>query len=152
MGGGRKIIEVQGDVLQIEPDHPRRRKLDGEREAVDAAADLSEETTGAIGIERFRRSGAGSLSEQAHCRARVDLRTARISTHHRQWFESVAQLVQGPQRLPTGREHTKAWEPSGEVFDEVGHGGHDVLAVVEHEQDITFGQPLGERILVGLTP
>jgi hypothetical protein len=26
-----------------------------------------------------------------------------------------------------------------------------MLAVVEHEQYITFGQPVGERILVGLT-
>jgi hypothetical protein len=45
----------------------------------------------------------------------------------------------------------KAREPSGEAIHEIGHGGHHVLAVVEHEQDITFGQPAGERILVGLT-
>ena len=39
-----QIVEVKGDVLQIEPDHPCGRELDGEREAIDAAADLSEQT------------------------------------------------------------------------------------------------------------
>ena len=37
------------------------------------------------------------------------------------------------------------------ALDEISHGGHHVFTVVEHEQDITIGQPLGERILVGLT-
>ena len=145
-----QIIEVKEDVLQIEPDHSCGRKLDGERETVDAAADLPEETTSAIGVERCLCPGAGSLSKQAHRRARVDLLTARIAAHHVQWLESVAQLVQGPQRLSTRREDTKAWETSGEGLYEVGHGGHHVLAVVEHEQDVTFGQPVGQRILVGL--
>src|ERR1035441_10353115 len=98
---------MKGDVLQIEPDHQCRRKLDGEREAIDAAADVSEEMTRAIGVERCLRPGACSLSEQAHRRARVDLRTACVTAHHRQGCESIAQLVQGPQRLSTRSEHTK---------------------------------------------
>jgi hypothetical protein len=142
---------VNGDVLQIEPDHPCRRKLDREREAIDAAADLSEETTRGVGVERRLRPGACSLPEQAHRRARVDIGTARVPAHHRQWCESVAQLVQCPQRLSTRREHTKAREPGGEALDEIGHRGRHVLAVVEHDQDIAFGQPVGERILIGLT-
>ena len=148
---GEQIVEVKGDVLQVESDYSCRSKLDGEREAIDAATDLSEETTCAIGVERGLGPGPGSLSEQAHRRVRVDLHTACIWAHYRQWCEPVAQLVQGPERLSTRREHTKAWESSGEALDEVGHGGHHVLTVVEHDQDIAFGQPVGERILVGLT-
>jgi len=65
--------------------------------------------------------------------------------------ESIAQLVQSPQRLSTRRNHTKAWESSGKAVDEVGHGGQHMLTVVEDEQDITVCQPLCERILVGVT-
>jgi|NGEPerStandDraft_6_1074524.scaffolds.fasta_scaffold54009_1 hypothetical protein len=50
-----QIIEVNGDVLQIEPDHPCRGKLDRKRQAIDAAADLSEQTPRAIGVERRLR-------------------------------------------------------------------------------------------------
>ena len=41
---------------------------------------------------------------------------------------------------------------ASEVVDEIGHRRHDVLAVVEHQQDIAIGQPLGERVLVRLAP
>ena len=121
-GTNRTDHRGEGDVFQVESAYSCRREFDGEREAIEAATDPPKENTCAIGVERCLRSGASSLSEQAHPRVRVDLRTARIWAHHRQWCESVAQLVQDPQRLPTRREHTEAWEPSGEALNEVSHG------------------------------
>ena len=43
-------------------------------------------------------------------------------------------------------------EPRRETLDEIGHGRRHVLAVVEHQQDISFSEPVAERILEGLTP
>ena len=54
-------------------------------------------------------------------------------------------------REPRNASGTKNTHPGGQALDEIGHGGHHVLAVVQHEQDVTLGQPLGERALVGLT-
>ena len=40
---------AQGAGKRDQPDHPRRRELDGQRETVDAAADLPDEVDRAIG-------------------------------------------------------------------------------------------------------
>ena len=92
-----------------------------------------------IAVERSLGTGAGSLLEQAD---RVGLR---------QRCEPVVHLVDDPQRLAARREDVEPREAGGEILDEIGHRRHDVLAVVEHQQDIAIGQPAGERFLVRLT-
>ena len=127
------------DVLQVESDHPRRGELDRERKPVDAAADLPDELAGPIAVERSLCTGAGSLLEQAD---RVGLR---------QRCKPVVHLVDDPKRLAARREDVEPREAGGEILDELGHSRHDVLAVVEHQEDIAIGQPAGERFLVRLT-
>lgn len=141
---------MRGDVLRIEAGHARGGELDRERKPVDAAADLSEETAGALGVERPARTRTGALSEQLNRGARRDLLEARVRTNHRQRGESVGQLAVDPQWLSTRRENSKTGKSRRQRFEEIGDGGHDVLAVVDHEEHIAFGQPAGERILVGL--
>ena len=87
-----------------------------------------------------RTAGHGSISARAS-----------VGTRHRQRCQSVVQLVHDPQRLATRREHVQAREPSDQLLDELGHRRDDMLAVVEHEQQITIRQPSGERIHIGLT-
>jgi hypothetical protein len=53
-------------------------------------------------------------------------------------------------RLSARRQHAKPRQARGEGVDQVGDGRHHVLAVVEHEQNVPIGQPLGERVLVGV--
>ena len=142
---------MPGDVLQIETDRHSRRQLDGERETVDATADLANELHCAIAVQRRVRPGARSFPEELHRSTRVDLGAARVGNRHRQRCESVIQLVHGPQRLATRRKHMKTREPCGELVDQMGHRRHHVLAVFEHEQEITVRQPSSERIHVRLT-
>jgi len=40
--------------------------------------------------------------------------------------------------------------PGFSAIDQIGDGGHHVLAVVDEEQDITFGEPVRERLFVRL--
>jgi len=75
----------------------------------------------------------------------------QLELRHHQRCQSVVQLIHDPQRLATRRKHVKAREPSDQLLDELGHRRDDVLAIVEHEQQITVRQPSGERIHVGLT-
>ena len=126
---------------RIEAGHARGGELDREREPVDAAADLSEESTGALGVERSARTRTGALSEQLNRGARRDLLEARVRTHHRQRGESVGHLAVDPQGLSTRRENSKPRESRRQRVNEIGDGGHDVLAVVDHEQHIAFGEP-----------
>ncbi len=135
-----QVVEVPRNVLQVESDHPRRGQLDREREPVDASADLPDQFTRPIAVERSLCTSAGSLLKQAD---RVRLRQPR---------QPVVHLVHDPQRLSTRGEHVEAREPPEEAVDEIGDGGHNVLAVVEHYQDISVGKPLGERVLVRAAP
>ena len=139
-----------GDVLRIEAGHARGGELDGEREPVDAAADLSEEAAGALGVERPARARPGALSEQLNRAARRDLLEAHVRTHHGQRSKPVGHLAVDPQGLSTGRENAKPRQSRRQRGGEIGDGGHDVLAVVDHEQHIAFGEPARERVLVGL--
>jgi hypothetical protein len=41
-------------------------------------------------------------------------------------------------------------EPRGQRVDDVSNGGNHVLAVVDHEQDIPFGETESECILIRL--
>ena len=59
-------------------------------------------------------------------------------------------LALDPQWLSTRRENSKPGESRRQRVDEISNRGYDVLAVVDHEQHIAFGQPAGERIFVGL--
>ena len=81
----------------------------------------------------------GSLLEQAH---RVGLR---------QRCKPVVHLVDDPERFAARREDVESREAGGEILDELGHSRHDVLAVVEHQENIAIGQPASERFLVRLT-
>jgi hypothetical protein len=132
------IIEVQGNVLEIEAGHARRCQLDGEREAVDAAADLTDETAGAIRAERTPRADARSLPKQTHRGALGDLFEARFLAHYGQRRESVAKLALDPERLSTGGEHSQTGQPRGQAVDQVSDGRYHVLAVGEEQQDIAL--------------
>ena len=147
---GEQIVEMRRDVLRIEPGHARGGELDRERQSVDAAADLSEEAAGALGVERSARARTGALSEQLNRGARRDLLEARVRPDHGQRGESVGHLAVDPQRLSTRREDSKTRESRRQRVDEIGDGGDHVLAVVDHEQHVALGEPARERILVGL--
>ena len=89
------------------------------------------------------RTRTRALSEQLHRGARRDLLEARVRTDHGQRGEPVGHLAVDPQRLSTRRENSKTGQSRRQRGDEIGDGGHDVLAVVDHEQHIAFGQPVG---------
>jgi hypothetical protein len=141
---------MRGDILGVEAGHARSGELDRERKPVDAAADLSEQTAGALGVERPKCTRTRALSEQLNRRARPELLEARVRSNHGQRSKPIGHLTVDPQRFSARRENPKAWKARGQPVDEIGDGGHHVLAVVDHEQDIAFGEPVGERVFVGL--
>jgi hypothetical protein len=57
-------------------------------------------------------------------------------------------LAVHPQWFATGREDAKPRQPRGERIDQVGDGGHEMLTVIEHEQQILIRQPRDDRVLV----
>ena len=145
-----EIVKVRGDVPRIEAGHARGGKLNRERESVDAAADLSEETVGTLSVERTARTRAHALSKQLNRTARRDFLEGRVRTDHAKWGEPVSHFAVDPQGLSTGRENSKSGKSRRQRVNEIGNRRHNVLTVVDHQEHIALGQPVDERFLVGL--
>ena len=99
------------------------------------------------------RSSSSELGVLVPARSRNRRTAALASISERlasdgQRCESVGQLVHDPQWFPARREHVETWEPSEEILDELGRRRHHMLAVVEHEQQVTVRQPSGQRLHV----
>ena len=71
------IVESRGDLRRRERRDARGGELDGEREAVEAPADLGDGGGVVVGQLERRRGGASALIEQPHGRGRDGKRRAR---------------------------------------------------------------------------
>ena len=134
------LAEAAFDPVEPEGGQPRRRQLDGERAAVEAAADLADPRP--VGRGEGGAPGLpGPLEEQRHGVALAALAGQREAGHREHPLER--QHEPGLGRGQHGHAGAAAEHPLHEHPDPAGQ----VLAVVEHEQGLAVGE-VGEDVLL----
>ncbi len=134
--GGRAVAAVQqremvvcgqsrGDLLDGELAQPRGRELDRQRQPVQRGADLGD--GGAVGRtdDETGADGGRAVGEQPYRRV-----------VRPQWSQRQQRLAGQPERLPAGREHRDAGTFGQQGADQRRDGVDDVLAVVQHQQQL----------------
>ena len=144
------VVEPVGELSEWECRGARRGQLNRERQAIKAAAHLSNQRGVACGDREARVGGRCPVGEQAR---RVALRgalPALVRRGCRQGANGVDAFAGNSERLAAGREHTQLGRPGQQDLDELGAGGDEVLAVVEHDDSRTGRQRrrdgAGERV------
>ena len=134
------VGEAVADLERAHRGHARRRQLDAERQPVDGGADLGDRGCGRlVGDPELGPHRAGSVDEE---RDRVG-RHATVATERR---DREVVLAGDTERLP-GRGHDPdATGPGEERADRRRGHLEDVLAVVDHEQELPAGEGLGQRV------
>ena len=108
--------------------HPRGRQLDGQRDPVEAAADLHHRGRLAIlAYREARRNVLRPFDEQGH-RGRVDAR-ADVQRGHR-----PQPLVGDSEPFAAGGHNLGRCRGRQDGLDQIGGGVQHVFAVVEHQQ------------------
>jgi hypothetical protein len=125
-----------------QPAHPDRRQLDRQRQPVQPPAQhrdglLAAGRHGEVGRDRRR-----ALHEQGDRVVPGDVtgRKSAVGGGHRQRRHPEHGLPVDPQRFPAGGQHPDVrTRPQGRV-DEARTGIDQVLAVVQHDQQLSVGQ------------
>ncbi len=126
-------MEAGGDLDHVEGPHPGRGELDGERQAVEAEADVGDGVDRRAIVEgEAGRRGGGPLGEEL---GGVVLRQRR---------DRVEDLAGHAEALPAGGEHPDTRAGGDQVGGGVGRLVDDVLAVVEDEQGSPFAEGGGQ--------
>jgi hypothetical protein len=128
------LVEALEDLARAHRPHARRGKLDGERNAVEAAADLDHRSGIALRPEA-RQHRARPLGEQRDCR-RVH---AGRRCQRRQGQDALAVDREG---LAAGCQHRQPRTALQELADQLRHRLDQVLAIVEHQQEPALAQHL----------
>ena len=121
---GEPVVESSPDLVDRHRPRPGGRELDCEGEPVERA---THGLDGRPGIVRHDERGSmrgRSLCEQQH----------RVGEG--QWCEGVDRLAVESERQLAGAQHTNPRCSRDQVGDEVGDGVHDLLAIVEDEQQV----------------
>ncbi len=137
-GGGEQrepVLQRIGDLVDREHPHPRRGELEGERQAVETSADAGDRqrvrvVDGETGTDDLRPG-----REQLR-RFRVPQFLRRRDTHGRsgQRWDLPDRLAVDAQYLAAGDHHVQLRALAQQVGDDLGAGGEEVLAVVEHHE------------------
>ena len=127
------LVEHRHDVKRRQDTDPAGHKLDGERQAPDTRADIAN----GIGVgfgERIRRAGHGSPVDEQLDSVPGPLHpdTERRQVEHH--------LDVAPQRTATGGQHRHVRADRQQGVDKAGAGGDQMLAVVEHDQQVSVGE------------
>ena len=132
------VVEALGDLLHRERAHPCGGKLDGERNAVQALADLAD--GGGVGRRRAERAVGGTCT--------IDEELDRLRRGHRR--HQVDGLALHVQRLAARGEDLQVRAGLQQAPRHVGRALQEVLAVVEHAEQALARNRLGERLDDGL--
>ena len=146
------IIEVVGEAAQPEEVDAAGRELDGERDAVEPAADVDHQR--GIGIVHLEPAVAPEARSTKSCTAgnRIASSAVRPVGRRRQVerTEAIDPLAGRAQRLPAGGEHMHA---AGATDDALGQRRcrlDHVLAIIEDDQHVPAGEggsQAGDRVL-----
>ena len=120
---------------RIQQPAARRRELDGERQTVEAPADLRDGHRVVLGQGEVVADGLGPVDEESHGGQRGQLLHARSirERRHRERADRVLPLGPQPEGGAARHEDREPGAPREEVV-EVGCDADDLLEVVQHEQ------------------
>ena len=120
--------DLGGDLVEAVGPRPGRGELDGERHAVDRAADAGHAFEGGV-VGVVRRAQPFEEQLAGGCRAGVGALGGQ-----EQRFERHHELAVDVQRHPARGQHGQLRAVDEQVVDELGDRIEDVLAVVEQQQ------------------
>ena len=142
---------AQPGVDLLRGQHPglRRGQLDGQRQPVQPAADPGHRRTVRLGHREPRHHLRGPLGEQPHRREHPQpcrrQRLARL--RHRQRRHRQHHLAVDNQRFPAGGQHPQPGRRPQQQVRQLGGGVHQVLAVIQHQQQLPAREVAGQRRL-----
>ena len=146
------VIEVFGKAAQPEDTDATGRQFDGERNAVEPAADVDDQRR--VGVAHLKPVVArpGALDEELHRRVSHCLGRREPGGGRRQVerTETEYPFARRAKRLPAGREHMHASGAAEDAFGQTRRGFDHVLAIVEDDQHVLAGKEgdqAGKRIL-----
>ena len=131
----RGVVEAAAQLGQAPPAHLTGGQLDGERQPVEAGAELDDLVIGRI-PRRARFEPASAFDEQLCGREGA------------QWFDGHEVLVDEPERFPARRQHVAGAVHAEHGIDQLRGRVDHVLAVVEHDQQRTIGE-VGAELVAG---
>ena len=137
------IVEPFGELRDRERAHARGRQLERERDPVEPATD-PRNRSGRARIEReVRVRRARALDEEPPRVGREHaLRVGLVLGGEREGRDPPARLALDSERLAARRQHAHVRASGEHGVDDDRARGEQVLAVVEHEQEIRLRQPM----------
>ena len=125
----------------------RSRQLDRKRHPVEATADPHDVPRVGLRQHELRLDGARALDEQAHRLVAQQLgrRQRAGGVRKRERRHAPHQLAGQRERLAARGQHLNRRTAAQDLLDRLGAAGDQVLAVVEHDQQLPPGQPVDQR-------
>ena len=143
------IVEARGDLVRAEMSHARGRELDRERNAVEALADLPHRAVGRGGEKRSRRAPPPRDLRRAGSPRSRGPRRSRPRWGHVERWDLPHVLAVNVERLAARGEDRESRTATQQQVGDLGGAVHDVLAVVEHEQQVAVADAVHEPLLCG---
>ncbi len=142
------LVELLGDLLWGHRATASGGQLQGEGDAIHAAADLTHRVGIQIGEREARTCPLGAVCEQAHGveHRQLDDIQPVARTGDRQGRHPPRDLARHPERLATGGQDREPRTGGEQAVGEVRDGVDDVLAVVQNDQDRTVSYEPGDGI------
>ena len=136
--------------------HPTRGELDGEREPIHAGDDLGDSAGVVNGEAEVRLHGSRALDEESDG---IELRKCRdlgemVEVGKPQWRHVELLLAVQAQRYAAGDERLHAGSATQDGVDNRRRALHDLLEVIQHEQQTLLPQVIDHDIdhLTGVLP
>lgn len=144
------VVEAVEELLDAEDAHPDGSEFDGEREAVEAAAQPGDGGPVGGGETEAGDDGGGAVGEEGQGGVAVGGGevTVRVGDRQRTYVQEV--FLGEAQAVAAGGEDTDAGGAVQQGGGEFGAGGQQMLAVVEDEQQPPVPYLLHEGVQRGL--
>jgi hypothetical protein len=139
-------VEPVGEVVDGQGADPGGGELDGQGEAVEGTADVADPGQEPPPGRDPGVGGAGPVQEQPDRGAAHLLGAGRGDLQRR---HDQDPLAGGGEPLPAGRQDREPPGRGEQLLGQPGHGGQQVLAVVEHQEPAGPPRPPGERLPQG---
>jgi hypothetical protein len=133
------LVEPTHDVGRSHPPHPGRGELYGQRDVVEALADLDDGGLVVVAQSDVSSHHLGPVHEQLDAVDRPAA-CARQRGHRPDVFASH------PQQRLTGHHHRQDGRRLQHPVDDLGHLGEQVLAVVDHHQGLAGAGPATQGV------
>jgi hypothetical protein len=141
------IVEAGGELLDAECRGARRRQLDRQRDAVEPPADRRDHRCTMPILRDMRPVRTRPNGEQLSCAVlqRIVLSLGILRRYGERWHR-VGLLPLRSERLAAGGDDTQARAGAQHSLDHRRGGGDNMLAGVQHQQQL----PIGERLRYAL--